>query len=83
MAGKEAEYGSHVEEFDETCRYLGCTHTLNANRTVIDEHGKCSNYEFLLELLVNCRNLTQKLSHGHAIWKDMRKSALRGSVSCQ
>ena len=46
---------------------------------------KCSNHGFLLEQLKNCcggkKNLTQKQSRGHAIWKDTRKSALKDVVS--
>ena len=61
---------------------------MNASRTksLLTKTGKCSNHEFLLEQLTNyqgVRNLTQKLSRGHVIWKDTRKSALTYFVNWQ
>ena len=47
---------------------------------------RCPNHEFLLEQLrsyLGWKNLTQKLSRGHTIYRDMRESALRGTVSWQ
>ena len=61
---------------------------VNANRTrsLLTNTEKCSNHEFLLEQLRHCqggRILTQKLSRGSTKWKDMRKSALRGTSNWQ
>ena len=61
---------------------------VNANRTKSLSMGtkKCSNHEFLLEQVNNCqrvKKLTQKLSRGHMIRKDMLENALRDIANKQ
>ena len=93
---KEAKYGSHVEEVDETGSILENQHhfvttktwdTLNVNvnrtRKLLTTKGKCSNHEFLLKQLINYqggRDFAQKLSRGPTTWKVIRKSALKDIV---
>ena len=59
---------------------------VNANRTRISRKNTEThwNHEFLQDLLryyLGERNLTQKLSRGHTIWKVMRESALKDIVN--
>ena len=64
---------------------LGCTQRQGKpNETIVDEHRKCSNLEFLLEERNNYqsgRNLTQKLSRGPTTGKVTPKSALKDVVN--
>ena len=67
---------------------IGDVLNVDANRTkrLLTRTERCANHEPLLEQLENClggRNLTQKLSGGHTIWKVMRTSALKDIASWQ
>ena len=93
------EYGSHVEEIDETCGFRR-TNTISWPRKFEDELNvkvkrtrvsltnmeKCSNHDFLLQQL-NCyqgvKNLAQRRSHGRTTWKDMLRNALREIANWQ
>ena len=94
---KKAEYGSHVEEIDESCGrrrsnimsltvYIWDALNVNVKRTriLLANLEKCSNHEFLLQQLnryQDGRGFTQKRSHGLTTWKHMPKSALRYVVN--
>ena len=65
-------------------------HSLNVNanrtKTWLKKTQRCSKHESLVEQLQNYRggrNLTQRQSRGHTMWKDMRQSALKRCEKCQ
>ena len=87
--GKEAEYGSHVEEMDEQCwswrtniiswpRVFGMHSTwMQAERNYDWWIPKSSNHDVLLKQLKNYQGGKTSRKHGrllgHTIWKGMRK----------
>ena len=84
MHGKEAEYGSHVEQIDEKrwfwrTKYFWDVLNVNANRMNLKNTQRCLNHIFLQEQLKSYQDvesLTQQRWHGLMIWKDMLENAL-------
>ena len=72
---RTAEFGSHGMmknvDLDESISFLDQRECKPTEISVKEQQKNCQ----------RGRNITQKLSRGFTIWKDMRKSALRGIVS--
>ena len=77
---KLVDLGEPTSFLDHVC--LGCTQReCKPNETIIDEYRKMFEPRISAGASENCqgvRNLTQKLSRGHTIWKVMRK--MRGKM---